>query len=173
MKDEKKPNRNFNLMHENFAEGFWHADNAPVFSKTKKQLVRAGTVSSLKPNETFYVELWGGDYAGRCFYMKAIRRREKEGLVDCIWLSKKGQFFRNICGRAIFSDIPEGTPVYKAIKKEKKRPRDEGEKEALPTPKKLPKLGSEKEKPFPNINKGPRIKYVPDSKAKEDSTVAL
>ena len=171
MKDLLQTARPFNLMHENFAEGFWHADNAPVFFKTKKQLVRAGTVSSLKPNETFFVELWGGDYAGRYFFMKAIRRREKEGLVDCIWLSKKGQFFRNICGRALFSDIPEGTAIYKAIKKEKKRPRDEGEEDALPTPKKLPKEYAAKA--FPDPKALPRIKHVSDSEAKEDSTVAL
>ena len=154
MKDLLQTACPLNLMHENFAEGFWHADNAPVFSKKKHKLVRAGTASSLKLNETFYVELWGGDYAGRCFYMKAVRWREKEGLVDCIWLSKTGQFFRNICGRALFSDIPEGTTIYKAIKKEKKRPRDAGEEDLLQTPKKLPRyLFKKKKEAFPSIKK--------------------
>ena len=153
MKDQNKPNRNFNLMNENFTEGFWNADNAPVFFKKKKHLVRAGTASSLKPNETFFVELWGGEYTGRCFLMKAIHRREKEGLIDCIWLSKNGKFFRNICGRALFSDIPEGTQVYKAKKEEKKRPRDGG-KEDVETPKKLPRyLFQKKKEAFPSMKK--------------------
>lgn len=153
MKDFLNSTRPFNLMHENFAEGFWHADNAPVFFKTKKELVRAGTVSSLKPNETFYVELWGR-LRGSLLLYESNTQAGKEGLVDCIWLSKKGQFFRNICGRALFSDIPEGTAIYKAIKKEKKRPLDTVEEDVVQTPKKLPRyLFEKKTEAFPPINK--------------------
>jgi hypothetical protein len=86
--------------------------------------------------------------------MKAVRWREKEGLVDCIWLSNTGQFFRNICGRALFSDIPEGTTIYKAIKKEKKRPLEEGKEDLVQTPKKLPRyLFKKKTEAFPSIKK--------------------
>lgn len=131
-------------------EGLWHADNAPVFSRKKENLQKVGTAQDLKEGEMFYVELWGGDFAGRCFFMKAVQRRKGEGVVDCLWLSKRRRYFRDIVGRGIFSDIPFSTVVYKNKNSLKKRKLREIKKE-LCTPVKMPKRHGESLYEFPKI----------------------
>lgn len=149
MKDQEPPSiPTLPLYNENYEENFYHADNAPVFSRRKASLARIGTVGELELNDTFYVELWGGDFAGVCYFMKVVRKREEAGLVDCIWLSKRKHFFRDICGRAIWSDIPENTVVYRPLSKKRNR---EEEDNAGKTPKKLPRylFGKKKGEAFP------------------------
>lgn len=148
MKDQESPSvQTLPLYNEKYEENFYHADNAPVFSRRKESLARVGTVGELELNDTFYVELWGGQFAGVCYFMKVVRKREEAGLVDCIWLSKRKNYFRDICGRAIWSDIPENTVVYRPLSKKRKCEDNAGK-----TPKKIPKyLLEQRKKAFPSL----------------------
>lgn len=102
-----------------FADGFWHADDAPIYSRRKKSLVEGQKLSELKMNDLFYVNLWGGEFEARCYLMKVIRQRPKDGCFDCLWLTKKRKLLRNIVGQAIFSEVPLDLRVFQQKKKRK------------------------------------------------------
>lgn len=129
-----------------FCEGFWHADNAPIFSRKKKSLCLFGRVERLQTNELFYVNLWGGEFEGRCYLMKVLRKHEKEGYFDCLWLTKKRELIRNIVGRAMFSEVPMNTKVYKQRSKLSKKRRQQPSAQQE-TPKKVPRQEREIQSP--------------------------
>lgn len=102
-----------------FADGFWHADNAPIYSRRKRSLLEGKRLSELKMNDLFYVNLWGGEFEARCYLMKVIRQRPKDGCFDCLWLTKKRKLLRNIVGQAMFSEVPLEVRVFQQKKKRK------------------------------------------------------
>ena len=136
-----------------FCEGFWHADNAPIFSRKKKSLCLFGKVERLQTNELFYANLWGGEFEGRCYLMKVLRKHEKEGYFDCLWLTKKRELIRNIVGRAMFSEVPVNMKVYKQRSKVSKKRKQQPSAQEQKTPKKVPRQERETQSPA-----GPSIK---------------
>ena len=100
-----------------FADGFWHADNAPIYSRRKRSLLEGKRLSELKMNDLFYVNLWGGEFEARCYLMKVIRQRPKDGCFDCLWLTKKRKLLRNIVGQAMFSEVPLELRVFQQKKR--------------------------------------------------------
>lgn len=104
-----------------FADGYYTPDNAPIFYRRKKSLQKIGVLDDLKLHDSFYVELWDGPFAGKCYLMKVIRVRKDEGCYDCLWLNKEHKLLRNIVGRAMFSCIANATTVYARKQKKCKR----------------------------------------------------
>ena len=106
-----------------FADGFWNADNAPIFSRRKSSLVLSGKLAKLEVNDLFYVNYWGGQFEKRCYLMKVLQKHERKGYFDCIWLTKKRKLLRNIVGQAMFSEVSMQTPVFQLplhLKKKRK-----------------------------------------------------
>ena len=102
-----------------FTDGFWHADSAPVFFRKKTSLENKGRLAQLSMNDTFYVELWGGRFKGRAYFMKVIRERPQKGFYDCLWLTKDQKLFRNLVGQVMYSEVPVSSTIFGL--REKKR----------------------------------------------------
>jgi hypothetical protein len=100
-----------------FADGFWHADNAPIYSRRKRSLLEGQKLSELKVNDLFYANLWGGEFETQCYLMKVIHQRPKDGCFDCLWLTKKRKLLRNIVGQAMFSEVPLDLRVFQQKKR--------------------------------------------------------
>ena len=128
-----------NLADLQFEDGFWTADNAPIYFRRKKSLKKIGTLCDLSLHDTFYVELWDGPFAGKCYFMKVVRVHENAGYYDCLWLSKKRRLLRNIIGRAMYSCIANATPVYATKRQTKKRKNLFASDQAMKTVKTEPK----------------------------------
>ena len=123
-----------------FEDGFWTADNAPIYCRRKRSLQKIGTLSDLSLNDMFYVELWDGEFAGKCYFMKVVRIHEEQGYYDCLWLSKKRRLLRNIIGRAMYSCIAETTQVYSTKLQAKKRKKTLASNQPAKVVKKEPKV---------------------------------
>lgn len=103
-------NESYTLTDFNVADGVWTADSAPMFYRKTLKLRACGTVAELEENDTFYAELWKGEFEGLSYFMRVIRKHDD--VVDCAWLTKDRKFLRSIHGGILFSDIPENTVVY-------------------------------------------------------------
>ena len=106
-----------------FADGFWNADNAPIFSRRKHSLIISGKLAKLKVNDLFYVNYWSGQFEKRCYLMKVLRKHELEGYFDCLWMTRNRKLLRNIVGQAMFSEVSMQTPVFQSplhLKKKRK-----------------------------------------------------
>lgn len=125
-------NETYTLTDFNVADGVWTADSAPIFNRRRSKLNVCGTVGDLEENETFYVELWKGDFEGLCYFMRVVQKHDN--VVDCAWLTKKRQFLRNINGGILFSDVPKSTVFYRP-KKKRKRVVEEAKNPATPAKK--------------------------------------
>ena len=123
-----------------FADGFWNADNAPIFSRRKSSLQLSGKLAKLEINDLFYVNYWGGQFEKRCYLMKVLRKHEREGYFDCLWMTKKRKLLRNIVGQAMFSEVSMQTPVFQVFLKKKRKSIDLTLQE---TPKKISKKTEE------------------------------
>lgn len=103
-----------------FAEGFWHADSAPIFYRKKTSLENKGRLAQLSVNEVFYVELWGGRFKGRAYFMKVIRERPRKGFYDCLWLTSDQKLFRNVVGQVMYSEVPISSTIFGPREKKRK-----------------------------------------------------
>ena len=103
-----------------FTDGFWHADSAPVFFRKKTSLENKGRLAQLSMNDTFYVELWGGRFKGRAYFMKVIRERPQKGFYDCLWLTKDQKLFRNLVGQVMYSEVPVSSTIFGLREKKRK-----------------------------------------------------
>lgn len=126
-----------------FADGFWTADNAPIFSRRKRSLSLSGKLANLKVDDLFYVNFWGGKFESRCYLMKVLRKHEREGFFDCVWMTKKRNLIRNIVGQAMFSEVSMQTPVFQIPLHLKKKKRKAIDLTLQETPKKLSKKTEE------------------------------
>ena len=133
-------NQTYTLTDFNVADGLWSADSAPIFNRRRSKLKVCGTVGDLEENETFYVELWKGDFEGLCYFMRVVRKHDD--VVDCAWLTKKRQFLRSIHGGILFSDIPKNTVFYRRPQKKRKRVVEEAKDPATPVKKPKKKAAS-------------------------------
>jgi len=130
-----------------FSEGLWHVDEAPVFYKNKKSLRSKGRLKNLSLNDTFYVELWGGCFKGRAYFMKVVRKHSKAGFYDCLWLTKEKELLRNLDQQVLYSEVPVSATVFvppaKKHKNEQAPPVPEAPKKqrttaGAPTPTRVP-----------------------------------
>ena len=148
-----------------FHEGFWHADNAPIFSRRKKSLVEGSRVSELQLEDTFFINLWGGEFEKRCYLMKVVRKRPQDGCFDCLWLTKQRKLLRNIVGGAIFSAVPTAAKVFHQRNKRKFVGVDLTEQS---TPKKQARLSSAAVGFYPKIFHAKEVQAKPQAtEAKE------